>query len=481
MNVASPVFALFAVCVALIQYAARNERWRYSISTVANALFVCSFAQEPLALLPLASFLVTGYVAIEWVRRHPSRWRPWLGFAAILLPYIYLKRFAFIQTLPALPFVYAVVGLSYVLFRLLHLLIDAGNGDLPERVHPLDYFNYSCNFPCFVSGPIQRYEDFLGDRLRLRDDPEPQSISPALGRIVTGFFKVTVASALADRLFMFLSPALFTDLAGSGSLSFVLRYGAAAAAYCAYLYYNFAGYTDIVIGAGVLIGQRLPENFDQPFRARSFLEFWSRWHMTLSNWFKCYLFNPLVGVLVQVFPSRTAVPYIGVLAFFITFLVMGVWHGTTGVFVIYGLLMGVGASINKLWQLILSRRLGAEPYRRLQEGPLYSRLARGLTCAYFCMGITCLWVDSHQLSILLSKLGAAGLIECLYVMSVFSALLLALADRAVAVGQRAVRYLLPDPSAALRFQPWMLAAQIILVIGVASLFHKAPEFVYKAF
>src|SRR5205809_926186 len=128
-----------------------------------------------------------------------------------------------------------------------------------------------------------------------------------------------------------------------------------------------------------LLGQHLPENFDRPFTARNFLEFWQRWHMTLSNWFKLYLFNPLVGALAGRFPSRAAAPYLGVIAFFVTFGVMGVWHGTTTVFVIYGLLMGAGASANKLWQVALARRLGKQGYRRLAENPLYLYGCRGVT------------------------------------------------------------------------------------------------------
>src|SRR5260370_33440031 len=108
---------------------------------------------------------------------------------------------------------------------------------------------------------------------------------------------------------------------------------------------------DIVIGKGVLRGQELAENFDRPFSARTFLEFWQRWHMTLSQWFKISLFNPLVMLLMSCFPAPALTAYLGVLAFFITFLVMGIWHGTTAVFVVYGLLMGAGASINKLWQV----------------------------------------------------------------------------------------------------------------------------------
>ena len=149
---------------------------------------------------------------------------------------------------------------------------------------------------------------------------------------------------------------------------------------------------DIVIGIGTLLGQSLPENFDKPFTARSFLEFWQRWHMTLSQWFKFYVFNPLLMFLMTWLPSPALTSYLGVLAFFITFLVMGVWHGTTAVFVIYGLLMGAGASINKLWQVACTERLGKKRYRVLTESTAYIYFARGVTVGYFVLALTCLWV-----------------------------------------------------------------------------------------
>src|SRR5262250_2889257 len=99
---------------------------------------------------------------------------------------------------------------------------------------------------------------------------------------------------------------------------------------------------DVVIGIGRFYGFRLPENFDRPFAAGNFLEFWTRWHITLSNWFKVYVFNPGLRALAARVETPRAMPYLGVLAYFVTFLLMGVWHGSTRAFVIYGLLLGAG-------------------------------------------------------------------------------------------------------------------------------------------
>lgn len=481
MNVASMGFAAFVLLFAVIYYSNRNVDWRLFVRSAANAVFVYSFVASPLALLPLAAFLAIGYLMIEWARTSPSRWSWLTGLSVILASYIYLKRFSFIAATPALPLSYTTVGLSYVLFRLMHLFIDAGNGDVPERVRLPDYLNYCCNLFCFVSGPIQRYEDYLADRINSGAEPDAREISMAMSRMVKGFFKVVAVSAVASYAFQHVSPPLLDNPRQLDPLVAAGGFMAAVAAYCAYLYYNFSGYTDIVIGAGALLGQRLPENFDRPFSARSFLEFWSRWHMTLSNWFKFYLFNPLVAALVGRFPSKRALPYIGVAAFFVTFLVMGLWHGTTGVFVIYGLLMGAGASVNKLWQIAMIRWLGNERYRLVQQRGLYAALARGLTYSYFSIGISCLWMSAGQLASLLSAIGLSGLMMDWITLTLFSAVALQVLDRLAALVTRLVGPIAQAFPSSTWANRWSLAAQILIVIGIASLFHKAPEFVYKAF
>jgi hypothetical protein len=238
---------------------------------------------------------------------------------------------------------------------------------------------------------------------------------------------------------------------------------------------------DVVIGVGLLLGQVLPENFDRPFSARSFLEFWQRWHMTLSEWFKLYLFNPLLMFLLGRVPNPSLTPYLGVVAFFVTFLVMGVWHGTTLVFVIYGLLMGAGASLNKLWQVACTERLGKKRYRALTQRTAYVYLARGLTFAYFTVALTCLWVpELPRFTALAARLGTGGALGALVLLALgfaFASLALHRASAWLAVRGGMLRRL----AAGLVWRNLGLAGRILAVLAVASLFNKAPDFVYKAF
>ncbi len=376
MSLTSASFFLFLAVTIIAFHMSTSVLYRRFVLGTANAVFIASYVSNVMEALPLLAFLALGYLCISLVSLRRSGAVLGLSVAAVLVAYIFLKRFSFFEPLGRLPFPYLLVGLSYVLFRILHIMIDVRSGDLAERIGPLAFFRYSCNFLCFVSGPIQRYQEFSEMDGKEYQPLDSAKVFEAFSRIATGYAKFVIVAATAEYAFAFLNQRLLA-VADLGMLKLWLEYSAVASLYTVYLYFNFSGYMDIVIGAGILLGQSLPENFDKPFLARSFLEFWQRWHMTLSQWFKFYLFNPLLMLLMSVFPAPALTAYLGVAAFFITFLVMGVWHGTTAVFVIYGLLMGAGASINKVWQIVCADRLGKKRYRALTENVAYGLLCSG--------------------------------------------------------------------------------------------------------
>ncbi len=321
--------------------------------------------------------------------------------------------------------------------------MDVRQGAIREVPGPLACFNYLFCFLTFVSGPIQRYQDHR--------DADPSRLGraelcAALARIVEGFVKVMVAAAVANDVAEAVPVVMATD--PTGGLSIVdrlpdfLRMGSPeapvtrltarlllhGAAFTLYLYVNFQGYMDIVVGAARLFGFTLPENFDRPFAARNLLDFWSRWHMTLSTWFKMYLFNPLLMALATRVGGGKAASYLAVPTFLVTFLVMGVWHGTTPAFWVYGLLLGGGVSLNKLAQLLLQEKLGKKGYKALAARPLYGALARGLMIGFFVMALGCLWLDSAQLGTLAGLFGASGLVRMLVLATLAAAVLMSLWD-----------------------------------------------------
>ncbi|MEO6854449.1 MAG: MBOAT family O-acyltransferase [Rhodoferax sp.] len=479
MAFTSLTFIAFVAAVVLLFNATKQPMVRSAVLLGANGVFIWCYIDSTIQLLPLAAFLLVSYGMIEVVRRSRSAHSLWFGLAVAITAFIYLKKFSFLDASLLLPFPYLIIGLSYVLFRVLHLMVDAKQGELPRPVSLLDFLNYTCNFLTFVAGPIQRYQDYM----RFKDQAlvlDERRVFRAFARVILGFVKVGVISAIFKYLFDSLSERVLDAVATPAWPLFCALFVAATVCYTVYLYANFAGYMDIVIGVGELMGMQLPENFNRPFLARSFLDFWSRWHMTLSDWFKTYVFNPLLTVLATRFTSPKAGPYLGVVAFFVTFLIMGVWHGTTSVFVVYGLLMGAGASINKLWQVMITKRLGKKAYKALAEKTTSIYFSRGLTLAYFALALTCLWVDMPQLLALRKHLGVVGGLASYLGLAVLTGLVFYVWDVLLAY-MAPLRTQVAQACSGVLARNLVLALQILLIATVASFFHKAPEFVYRAF
>ncbi len=479
MAITSAAFIAFVTTVVLLTNAVPTAAGRRLVLLLASLVFVASHASSPVQLLPLAAFLLLSWLLIEAARRSRSPTVLWAGLAGLIACFVFLKKYSFLDASLLLSFPYLIVGLSYVLFRVLHLLIDAQQGELTERISPLQFLSYTCNFLTFTAGPIQRYQDHTAQQR----EPSPldeQKVFRAFARIIRGFVKVGVLSAIFNYLFSGVSERLLDVSMRASFAAFAAMYLAAAICYTVYLYANFAGYMDIVIGVGWLIGQELPENFNRPFLARSFLDFWARWHMTLSDWFKTYLFNPLLKTLATRFTSARAAPYSAVIAFFATFLVMGIWHGSTSVFVVYGLLLGAGASLNKAWQVAITKRLGKKRYKLESERPIAIYLSRGLTLAYFAIALSCLWLDMQQLRWVLQQLMLVGVVACYFCLAALAAAAFFFWDTLTArlASFRPREDGLFDGVVARNLA---LGSQIMLIVLVSTFFHKAPEFVYRAF
>jgi alginate O-acetyltransferase complex protein AlgI len=481
MDFTSSFYLGFVTATVLAFNAWRAPLFRQFVLLAANLVFLASFVQSAEQLAPLVGFLVLGYAATRWV----ARWRrPGVLEGTVLLivvVFAVLKRYTFLPGRMDLPFLYLQVGLSYILFRILQMVIDSAGGEDEARLAPLDFVNFTCNFLCFVSGPIQRSNEYLMNRGQLDRGVDEAVAFSAMHRVIKGYVKLAVVSAVFNYLFANLSVPVLAESTAMAGWRYTAQYAATAVTYTFYLYYNFSGYMDIVIGIGWLLGQNLPENFNRPFSAHNIFEFWSRWHMTLSDWFKTYLFNPLMRFLADRVAAPIWLPYLGVIAFFVTFFVMGVWHGSTGVFVIYGLVMGAGASLNKLWQVFMTARLGKKKYKALAESFAYATLSRGLMFAFFALAVTGLWVNMDQLWLLARRLGIGGLMFAFVGTALCAAVIGPAVDHAARLLVRLAPRLDRPGLSGLFAQNIVLASEVCLIFAVGSFFHKAPEFVYKAF
>ena len=464
---------IFVLCANLRKAAA----WRFTVLVTASFVFIILIEPHPLALIPLAGFLVAGYFGIMAARagmRHSTA----VALVVLVGLYAWLKQYSFLPAQSFIAFSYFTLGLSYIFFRVLHLVIDAGAPGVAREIRFGHYLAYTLNFTTLVSGPIQRYEDFAPQIAQPGIRPDLVTIGAQLERLIVGFFKVNVLGLLFSTIQV-------------DSVAELLRQGDAVAKFWAawrlvgsypfFIYCNFSGYIDIVIALSRLMGITLPENFDRPFSATSFIDLWNRWHITLSAWLKTYVFNPLMITLIRRFPSPSLEQAIGILCFFVTFFLIGIWHGRTSEFVVYGLLLGSGVSVNKFWQVVMTRRLGRKPYRALASRPFYTMVARGLTFTWFALSLIWFWANWTQIHAAYAAVGLAGWLAALLALWVTATIVLGLWEsarsRLLAVTTRG------SPVLAHRYArtAFVTVLATIAFIMVAVLSQPAPGIVYKAF
>ncbi len=230
------------------------------------------------------------------------------------------------------------IGFSYIAFRLIHILRDRITGRLPD-INLREMITYIIFFPTLTAGPIDRIQRFIGD---LREDFSLTSPQIVLGgrRILSGMFKKFV---LADNLALFALSAQNAIQTTSVGWTWVLLY-----AYSFRIYLDFSGYTDIAIGIGHLVGFTLPENFNRSYLQTNLTAFWNNWHMTLTQWFRAYFFNPITRAMRS---SEYRLPVWLMILFgqLSTMVLIGLWHGVTWNFVIWGVWHGMGLFIHNRW------------------------------------------------------------------------------------------------------------------------------------
>ena len=479
MGSASFQFLGFSLLVALIYNLHRSVPWRQAILLLASLIFLAFFSIDPISWLPLAAFLTFGFLSVRYFQTGKHGWIFVLLLLVAISVFVWLKKYTFFPQLLLLRFPYVTLGLSYIFFRVLHLMIDAKDGAISGRISVVSYLNYTLNFTTLLSGPIQRYQDFAA--VELATTPLPLDVvvaGKAFERIIVGFFKVNVLSLA----FSALQSQTLTSLTARDALSARTFDGMIiAVAYPFYLYCNFSGYIDIVIGIARLLRLELPENFNRPFSSDNFLNFWSRWHITLSEWLKTYVYNPLLISLMRKYPAPEFGPFLGVFAFFVTFFLVGVWHGQTSVFIFFGILQGLGVSVAKLYQVLMGRWLGKKRYRTLSSGSLYNVFARGLTFTWFTFTLLWFWSNWQQLGWMAQQLGSLAITAVWLNIFLASSVLLA-------VWEVARAWFL---SFEWRDQPvlysryvrtvWSTALVVIAVATVTLLNAPAPDIVYKAF
>lgn len=238
-------------------------------------------------------------------------------------------------TLPHMRQLVLPLGISFFTFHLLSYVIDIYRGAAKAQRNPLDFGLYICFFPQLIAGPIIRYHDIEAQLTARRVDLE--KFSSGAERFIVGLGKKALLAnpfgQMVDQIFALQPADLGTGTAWLGICGYALQ-----------LYFDFSGYSDMAIGLGRMFGFEYLENFNYPFISRSIHEFWQRWHISLSNWFRDYFYMPMVVA----FARRAQLRNPGVRRKFddrpqlaLVFFVCGIWHGASWNFAIFGILHGL--------------------------------------------------------------------------------------------------------------------------------------------
>lgn len=404
MDVCSIPWLLGLVLASAVFFFLPEVRPRQVALALCSLGFLATQVPNVSGWIALVVFLAAGYLAVRIIRRFPSRVVLFWYLLVLVGAFVYIKQYAFLQfLLPAavLHHTVMVVGFSYMLFRQIHLVVDGMQGQI-EGFSLWNYLNYQLNLFGLIAGPIQRYQEFNECWTQLTPIlTDWQAILKAYLRIFIGVIKIM---ALAPPCLAAYKTAFdnFASIAsaGAGARQFLLL----LYLFLAYLYFNFSGYCDMVIGGGSLLGLRMPENFNYPFLSRNLSDLWTRWHRTLGFWIRDYMFTPLFKTSVERWP-RLANP-LSMASYLIAFSLAGIWHGSSGNFLIFGLLNGVGVCAAKLWELFLLKRSGRKGLKAYLQSDWIRMAATICTIHYFGLTLIFFSSDLKQALSIFRHLGA---------------------------------------------------------------------------
>lgn len=337
MSFASPLFLWFFMPLLLAALLTTPRTWRNGVVAVASLLFYASGAGGTTLLL-LACMLVN-YLAgprLEPDQDPAVRRKLLLGVITFNLGILVVWKYLGFATdqldtiAEALggdfPVVHLAlpIGISFYTFHHISYVVDIYRGERKALKDPVSFITYIAMFPQLVAGPIVRFRE-ISDQLPQHRTHRLDDIAAGFPRFALGLCKkVVIADSLApmvDACFATPSDEMTFSIAWLGAVGYTLQ-----------LYFDFSGYSDMAIGLGRMLGFRLPENFARPYSSVTVTEFWRRWHMSLSRWFRDYVYIPLGGNRHGVAKTYRNLG--------IVFVLTGFWHGANWTFLVWGLFHG---------------------------------------------------------------------------------------------------------------------------------------------
>ena len=336
MVFSSNLFLYIFLPLVLLLYTLVPNRGRNLLLFIISLAFY-SWGSGPIVLLLLVSILVNYFAGLLIYRSEHTSKPIFVAVAALnLLLLIYYKYFGFFYaeltkalallsiTLPTTAEIPLPIGISFFTFQAISYLGEIYRKEHAPARNIVDYAMYIALFPHLIAGPIVRYSD-ISDEIRSRL-VNLEGVYEGLWRFALGLGKKVIIAnsvgSVADKIFGLPQAEITTATAWVGAMCYTFQ-----------IYFDFSGYSDMAIGLARMFGFHFPENFNQPYRATTVTEFWRRWHMSLSRWFRDFVYVPLGGNRRG--PIRT---YFNL---WIVFILCGLWHGAAWTFVIWGLYHGL--------------------------------------------------------------------------------------------------------------------------------------------
>ena len=343
----------------------RGLRWYGPLMTAALLLVIFPTARGRLLLLAFWAWqLVLAFVCTRLRPKKPGKAVLWVLAILSLLPMVAFKVLALLPGLSV-----SFLGISYMTFRAVDALLDLWDGKV-DRLSPLDYSYFLLFAPAISSGPLDRYRRFVADLHKSLSGAEyADLVRDGVWRIMTGALYYFVFGNLIWRCWIEALPE-------SGAGYWVgYFYG-----YTFFMFFNFAGYSRMAIGTAYLLGIRLPENFNRPFRSVDMKEFWANWHISLSSWLRDRVYNRFCMAALRGKWFRN--PHISAyLANLLTMTLMGLWHGLTPGYFVYGLYHGLvlcgNEALDTRWK----------KFKKLKKKPLPRAVMTVITFHLFAFGL----------------------------------------------------------------------------------------------
>ncbi len=326
MLFSSLTFLLAFLPITVILYFSFNNRTYRNVILLITSLFFYAWGEPKTIFLMILTIIVNYFLAIQVEKNKKTYLYVSILFNIGLLFFFkyfnfFIKDVLFIKNSTiniVLP-----IGISFYIFQIMSYVIDVHRKKVKAQKNIIYLGAYVSMFPQLIAGPIVRYETIASELIERKETFE--DFSNGLRRFITGLSKKIIIAnnmaIIADKIFWDIKD-LSTPIAWLGAIAYSLQ-----------IYYDFSGYSDMAIGLGKMFGFNFDENFNYPYIAKTVTDFWRRWHISLSSWFKDYVYIPLGGSRVSLKRS--------IINLLIVWSLTGLWHGASYNFIVWGLFYGI--------------------------------------------------------------------------------------------------------------------------------------------